>query len=122
MKFFKTTYQNIDDDEILSHAQYQLDFLNVFELNSYDDNKISNDINNFTKELMERKDYDEKYKMVFELVNNEKTKHNFLPFNDNYNLDNNDNILNTTNNNICDYIILLFAWDNLHILCDIMSS
>jgi uncharacterized protein YpuA (DUF1002 family) len=101
MRFFKTTYETIDC-EFDSHAQYQKEFLDVFEINTYDDNEISKSMNEFVKNIMERKDSDIKYKKVYELIEEEEDKYSIY--------------LNTLE----ERAVLLFAWDNLYRLCNIM--
>jgi hypothetical protein len=92
MKFFKTTYQDYDD-EYTAHLTYQLEFLRTFELESYDDNSISTQMDSFSEEIKQND-------AVMSMLNEEKEKNNFR----------------TTD----ETLFILFSWDNLHRLADLM--
>jgi hypothetical protein len=94
MKFFKTTYQ-ICDDEMTAHLQYQLEFLRTFELESYDDNAISTQLDEFSEEVETNPD-------IMAILHEEKEKHNFK--------------------SLDEAIFILFSWDNLHRVADLMAS
>jgi hypothetical protein len=94
MKFFKTTYQDCDD-EMTAHLKYQLEFLRTFELESYDDNAISTQLDSFSEEIKTNP-------AVITLLNEEKEKHNFKT--------------------IDEALFILFSWDNLHKLAHLMTS
>ena len=94
MKFFKTTYQDCDD-EMTAHLTYQLEFLRTFEIETYDDNAISTQLDAFSNEI---KTNDE----VMELLNKEKERHNF--------------------GTVDEALFILFSWDNLHKLADLMVA
>jgi len=94
MKFFKTTYQNCDD-EMTAHLTYQLEFLRTFELESYDDNAISTQLDAFSEEIKPNA-------AIMKLLSEEKEKNNFRTLDE--------------------ALFILFSWDNLHKLSNIMSS
>lgn len=94
MKFFKTTYQ--DEDESIGDYQYHLDFLRVFELESYDDDSINSQVDGFYKNVVL------KNKELMKLVEGEKIKYGV------------ESLEIAT--------MLMFSWDNLHRLCDFMST
>ena len=94
MKFFKTTYQDCDD-EMTAHLQYQLEFLRTFELESYDDNSISTKLDAFSEEIKTND-------TVMTMLCEEKEKHNFKTLDET--------------------LFILFSWDNLHKLADLMTS
>lgn len=94
MKFFKTTYQDCDD-EMTAHLTYQLEFLRTFELEAYDDNTISTQLDNFSDEIKSND-------AVMTLLHEEKEKHNFRTLDE--------------------ALFILFSWDNLHKLADLMAS
>jgi hypothetical protein len=94
MKFFKTTYQDCDD-EMTAHLTYQLEFLRTFELESYDDNAISTQLDTFSEQIKTND-------AVMKLVREEKEKNNFRTLNE--------------------ALFILFSWDNLHKLSSMMST
>jgi hypothetical protein len=94
MKFFKTTYQDCDD-EMTGYLQYQLDFLRTFELESYDDNAISTQLDAFSEEIQTNNP-------VMTMLIEEKEKNNFR--------------------SLDEALFILFSWDNLHRLADLMTS
>jgi hypothetical protein len=94
MKFFKTTYQD-DEDEVVSDLQYQIDFLRTFELEEFNDASISAQLDTFSKEI-------ETNEAVMKWYNEIKNS--------------NDNRFNG------DCIYLMFSWDNLHKLAALMTS
>lgn len=94
MHFFKTTYQDYDD-EMTGYLQYQLDFLRTFELESYDDNSISRQIDMFYEGI---KNND----TVMRMLHEEKEKNNF--------------------SSLDEALFILFSWDNLHRLAGLMTS
>jgi hypothetical protein len=97
MKFFKTTYQtlNNDNDEITAHLTYQLEFLRTFEIESYDDNAISTQLDAFYDEIQTND-------AIMALLREEKEKNNFR--------------------SLDDALFILFSWDNLHRVADLMTS
>ena len=94
MHFFKTTYQT-DDNEITSHLQYQLEFLRTFGLDSYDDNSISTQMDSFYEGI-------ENNEIVMTMLREEKEKNNFRTLDE--------------------ALFILFSWDNLHKIADLMTS
>lgn len=94
MKFFKTTYQECDD-EYTGHLQYQLDFLRTFELESYDDNSISTQMDSFYEGIKNNE-------TVMTMLREEKEKNNFRTLDE--------------------ALFILFSWDNLHKIADLMTS
>lgn len=94
MKFFKTTYQN-DEDEIISHLAYQLEFLRTFEIESYDDYEISKQLDAFSEEIKSNTS-------AMSMLVEEKEKHNFRTLDE--------------------ALFILFSWENLHKLADLMTS
>jgi hypothetical protein len=94
MHFFKTTYQECDD-EMTGYLQYQLDFLRTFELESYDDNSISTQMDSFYKRIKNNE-------VVMTMLREEKEKNNFRTLDE--------------------ALFILFSWDNLHKLTGLMTS
>ena len=94
MKFFKTTYQECDD-EMTAHLTYQLEFLRTFELEAYDDNAISSQLDAFSEEINENAD-------VMSMLREEKEKNNFRTLDE--------------------ALFILFSWDNLQRLAELMTS
>ncbi len=94
MKFFKTTYQECDD-EMTAHLTYQLEFLRTFDLESYDDNSISTQMDSFYEEI-------ENNEPVMSMLREEKEKNNFRTLDE--------------------ALFILFSWDNLHKIADLMTS
>jgi hypothetical protein len=94
MHFFKTTYQECDD-EMTGYLQYQLDFLRTFELESYDDNSISTQMDSFYEGIKNNE-------VVMTMLREEKEKNNFRTLNE--------------------ALFILFSWDNLHKLAGLMTS
>ena len=94
MKFFKTTYQECDD-EMTAHLTYQLEFLRTFDLESYDDNSISIQIDLFYEEI-------ENNEPVMSMLREEKEKNNFRTLDE--------------------ALFILFSWDNLHKISELMIS
>ena len=94
MKFFKTTYQECDD-EMTAHLTYQLEFLRTFEIEAYDDNAISTQLDVFSDEIKSND-------AVMTLLHEEKEKNNFRTLDE--------------------ALFILFSWDNLHKLADLMAS
>ena len=94
MKFFKTTYQDCDDD-MTAHLTYQLEFLRTFELEAYDDNAISTQLDSFSEEIKTND-------AVMKLLREEKEKNHFRTLDE--------------------ALFVLFSWDNLHRLADLMTS
>jgi hypothetical protein len=94
MHFFKTTYQDYDD-EMTGYLQYQLDFLRTFELESYDDNSISTQMDAFFAEIQTND-------AIMLMLHEAKEKNNV------HSLD--------------EALFILFSWDNLHKLAGLMTS
>ena len=94
MKFFKTIYQDYDD-EMTAHLTYQLEFLRTFELESYDDNSISTQMDSFYERIKNNE-------AVMTMLHKEKEKHNFRTLDE--------------------ALFILFSWDNLHNLANLMTS
>jgi len=94
MKFFKTTYQDCDD-EMTSYLTYQLEFLRTFELEAYDDNSISIQLDAFSEEIKSNQ-------AVMDFLTEEKERHNFRTHDE--------------------ALFILFSWDNLHKLAILMTS
>ena len=92
MKFFKTTYQECDDEDE-AHLKYQLEFLRIFEIKSYDDDAISKQLDTFYEEVQSNEE-------VMEILNEQKEKNN----------------CKTTN----EALSLLFSWENLYRVADII--
>jgi Mg/Co/Ni transporter MgtE len=96
MKFFKTTYQTCDD-ELISDLTYQLEFLKTFEMESYDEQSINTQLDVFYQKIKNNAE-------VMTILSDEKKKNH---------------IINMSNEQS---IFLLFSWDNLHRLSDLMAS
>lgn len=94
MKFFKTTYQDCDD-EMTAHLTYQLEFLRTFELEAYDESAISTQLDIFSEDIKTNN-------TIMQLLQTEKEKHNFRTLDE--------------------ALFILFSWDNLHVLADLMTS
>lgn len=94
MKFFKTTYQECDD-EMTGYLQYQLEFLCTFEIESYDDNAISTQLDAFYDEIQTND-------AIMTMLREEKEKNNFR--------------------SLDDALFILFSWDNLHRVAELMTS
>lgn len=94
MKFFKTTYQDCDD-EMTAYLTYQLEFLRTFELEAYDESAISTQLDVFSDEIKSND-------AVMTLLHEEKEKNNFRTLDE--------------------ALFILFSWDNLHKLADLMAS
>ena len=94
MHFFKTTYQDYDD-EMTGYLQYQLDFLRTFELESYDDNSISTQMDAFFAEIQTND-------AIMRMLHEEKEKNNYR--------------------SLDEALFTLFSWDNLHKLAGLMTS
>jgi hypothetical protein len=95
MRFFKTIYQNYSEDEMTAHLTYQLEFLQIFELEAYDDHAISIQLDTFSEEIKSNQ-------AVMDFLTEVKERHNFK----------------TTD----DALFILFSWDNLHKLADLMVA
>ncbi len=96
MKFFKTTYQTCDD-ELTSHLTYQLEFLRTFEMESYDEQSINTQLDVFYKKIKDNIE-------VMSILSEEKTKNHLINMSDEQS------------------VFLLFSWDNLHRVADLMAS
>ena len=94
MRFFKTTYQEYDD-EMTGYLQYQLDFLRTFELESYDDTSISTQMDAFFAEIQTND-------AIMRMIHEEKEKNNYR--------------------SLDEELFTLFSWDNLHKLAGLMTS
>jgi hypothetical protein len=96
MKFFKTTYQTCDD-ELTSHLTYQLEFLRTFEMESYDEQSINTQLDVFYKKIKDNIE-------VMSILSEEKKKNHLINMSDEQS------------------VFLLFSWDNLHRVADLMAS
>lgn len=94
MKFFKTTYQDFDD-EYTAHLTYQWEFLRTFELESYDDNSISRQMDVFFVEIQTND-------AIMQMLHEAKEKNNYR--------------------SLDEALFILFSWDNLHKLAGLMTS
>lgn len=92
MKFFKTTYQECDD-EITALLTYQLEFLRTFELEAYDDNAISTQLDAFSEGIKNNE-------AVMTMIREEKEKNNFRTLDE--------------------ALFILFSWENLYRVADII--
>ena len=94
MHFFKTTYQDFED-EYTAHLTYQWEFLRTFELESYDDNSISTQMDVFFAEIQTND-------AIMRMLHEAKEKNNYR--------------------SLDEALFILFSWDNLHKLADLMTS
>lgn len=93
MKFFKTTYQDCVD-EVTGHLQYQLEFLKTFELDSYDDESISRQLNTFYEEIKTNT-------TLIQMIEEEKR-----------------GICDDNS----EMVYVLFSWDKLHRVAELMTT
>jgi hypothetical protein len=96
MKFFKTTYQTCEDD-LSSHLKYQLEFLRTFEMESYDEQTINAELDMLYEKIKDNE-------QIMAILSEEK-KNNHL-----------------TNMSDAQSLFLLFSWESLHRLADLMTT